>query len=912
MKFAFLIHPIAADTQAMCLIDDHGQFRKLWHHGSVLEISDYLQVWMAANENASRGPAQVTVIDEMKDLYSINGTVTEGRLYQIPMTAAEIKDDPAAAMTHIERAIEMAAQWGAEIVGLGSMTGIVGGQGAYVSERTSLAVTTGNSLTVYAALENLRETCRQLEIDPATATVAVVGVPGSIASATARMLAPSVGELILVARRESDRAKKLADSLDVELVTDIPAAAARAQIVISATSTGACIDQAHLRPGAVVLDIGVPADVRGQSAERDDVLIVSAGLVGVPNTMSRDSHFLGFYFGVVPACLAETMNLALEQRRECFSLGRNLEPARIREIGQIARHNGFDFSQILSFGQPVSDATWANVLKVNAQRRLRIARTAVKATAVGADQDSSANGNGRSRGRGDADGIASLLQHDRLRLPDADELAGRAETRYARYINPVLAGLGREAGIGATFVRGEGCYLWDDKGRKYLDFVAGFGSVNLGHNHPRIIAALQETLSRQVPGFAPAAVNPYATALAEKLVALTPPGLDMVFFCNSGTESVEAALKLARRASGRAAFLSCDGSFHGKTFGSLSVTGSAAYQRPFAPLLADCESIPYGDRQALQSALASRRFAAFIVEPVQGEGGMNVPPADYLQAAQQICRDTQTLLIVDEVQTGFCRTGALFACDSAGVRPDVMCLAKSLSGGVVPIGAMLARGDLWRKAYGSVSTFALHSTTFGGGSLASAAGLAAVSTLVEEDLGLAAIERGRQLREGLLQIQSELPGYIQEVRGQGLMIGVELTPLTPLVAQHLKRADLMGLLQYLGDGLDDLIKNSPAIFQMQMLLKQHAIYTQITRSNPLVLRIQPPLTISERQVATFLAAFRKTCRAGQKVENLFDVLISHTIAGHLDDRGRADARNATARIGDAVDGAAACDVASDA
>ncbi len=883
MKFAFLIHPITSDTQSLFQIDDGGQFRKLWKQASVLEISDYLQSWFAATSNPNRGPGQVRVIDEFTDLYSVNGTVTEGRLYEIPMTATEIKDDPNTAIAHIQRAIEMAQEWGAKIVGLGSMTGVVGGQGAYVAERTSLAVTTGNSLTVYAALENLREACRQLEMDPSQETVAVIGVPGSIASAVARMLAPSVRELILVARQDNLRGRKLAESLDAELLTDIPAAAARAQIIISATSTGACINQADLRRGAVVLDVGVPADVRGRSLERNDVLVISAGLTGVPATMSRDSHVLGFYFGVIPGCLGETINLALEERCENYSLGRDLEPARIREIGQIARRNGFDFSHILSFGQPVADATWANVMKVHAQRRFRASRGPAGHHANGT------NGTVHPRATAASERIQSLLRQDRTRLPEIDELATRAETRFARYINPVLAGLGREAGIGATFVRGEGCYLWDEKGRKYLDFVAGFGSVNLGHNHPRVVAAVQEALTRQAPGFIPSGINPYTAALAEKLVSLTPEGLEMVFYCNSGTEAVEAALKLARLASGRPGFLSCDGSYHGKTFGSLSVTSNISYQKPFSPLLPGCESVPYGNAAALREALATRRYGAFIVEPVQGEGGMHLPPADYLQAAERLCRESKTLFIVDEVQTGFGRTGSLFASTAANVRPDLMCLAKSLGGGMMPIGAMLCRGELWREAYGSINTFALHTSTFGGGSLACVAGLAAVNTLVEEDLARNASERGKQLLEGLLQIQADVPEYIREVRGQGLMMGVELTPLTPIVAKHLKRADLMGLLQYLGNSLDDITRNLPAIFQMQMLLKYHGIYAQMTRSHPLVLRVQPPLTITEQQADAFLAAFRKTCTAGQRVENMFDAIISHAIAGDHSKPGRGEA-----------------------
>jgi putrescine aminotransferase len=339
MKFAFIVHPVS-ETHAMIRLDGSGEFRKLWHGASVLAISDYLQVWMAANANRGQKPNNVTVIDELRGLCSINGHETEGRLYQIPMSAAEIMEAPAEAMAHVERAIAMAADWGAGIVGLGSMTAVIGGQGVYLAKRSPIAVTTGNSLTVYAALKNLDRACDELNINLATETVAIVGAPGSIASGAARLLARQVGKLILVARRQNRRAEELAARLDAELLLDIPSALKKARVVISATSTGACIDPADLQPGSLVIDVGVPADVKANAPKRNDVLIVSGGLVRIPDTMSRDCMFLAFYYGIVPACLAETMNLALEGRAENYSLGRDLDLKKIREIGKSAEQNG--------------------------------------------------------------------------------------------------------------------------------------------------------------------------------------------------------------------------------------------------------------------------------------------------------------------------------------------------------------------------------------------------------------------------------------------------------------------------------------------------------------------------------------------------------------------------------------------
>jgi putrescine aminotransferase len=419
----------------------------------------------------------------------------------------------------------------------------------------------------------------------------------------------------------------------------------------------------------------------------------------------------------------------------------------------------------------------------------------------------------------------------------------------------------------------------DAEDNHYLDFVSGFGSLNLGHNHPRVVEAVHDALHRQAPGFVQVAINPHAATLAERLISISPAGLEMVFFCNSGTESVEAALKLARSATGRTGLVYCHGSFHGKSLGALSVTGNRSYQQPFGPLVPDCHAIPYGDLEVLERMLAPRNMAAFIVEPIQGEAGMIVPPVGYLSEAERLCRNTGTLLIADEVQTGMGRTGTMFASEQAAIEPDIMTVAKSLSGGLIPIGAMLARRDLWMKAYGTVDQFALHTSTFGGGSLACVAGLATIEALIEERLPENAAQRGFQILAGLEKLKQQMPNYFRDIRGQGLMIGVELTPLTESVVTHLKRTDSSGMLQYLMCGVDEMIASFPTVFQMQILLKHYRIYSQIARSNPLVLRIQPPLMIDEAKADHFLSAFGRTCKLGQKVEGLFDEVITRSISG---------------------------------
>ncbi len=325
----------------------------------------------------------------------------------------------------------------------------------------------------------------------------------------------------------------------------------------------------------------------------------------------------------------------------------------------------------------------------------------------------------------------------------------------------------------------------------------------------------------------------------------------------------------------------CDRSFHGKSLGSLSITGNPEYQKPFGPLLPGCESIPFGDAAALEQALATRRFAAFVVEPIQAEAGMIVPDDYFLRQAQELCRAYGTLLIVDEVQTGMGRTGTMFAVDALGVEPDVMTVAKSLGGGLMPVGAMLCRRDLWHKAYGSLETFALHTSTFGGGSLACAAGRAAIRTIRDEDLLDNAAARGRQLHEGLARLVHESE-VLKEVRGRGLLLGLEFQPLPDEISAAWKAVDESGLMPFLVPKLDDLVNNIPALYAMQVLLDAHGIYTQVARSNPLVLRIQPPLTITSEQAEYFLAALEKVASEWELGTHVMSTVISKSVIGHHD------------------------------
>ena len=333
-----------------------------------------------------------------------------------------------------------------------------------------------------------------------------------------------------------------------------------------------------------------------------------------------------------------------------------------------------------------------------------------------------------------------------------------------------------------------------------------------------------------------------ALALPQSFLAqVTPGNLQRTFFCNSGAEAVEGALKMARIATGRQRIVYCEGAFHGKTMGALSVTGRSKYQQPFAPLIPGCKAIPYGDAVALENELARGDVAAFIVEPIQGEGGVMVPPEGYLAKAREICSRYGTLLVVDEIQTGFGRTGKLFACEHENVTPDILCLAKSLGGGVMPIGATVTTPEVWDKAYGSMEKALLHTSTFGGNTRAVAAGIAALNAIVEQDLPRQAEEKGRYFIERLKELQ-EKHNLITDVRGRGLLIGLEFAKPKGLVDRLTRGAVSKFSEEYLG-----------AMVAGELLNRYHII-TAYTLNNPNVIRLEPPLIVTREQIDQVLEA----------------------------------------------------------
>jgi putrescine aminotransferase len=430
---------------------------------------------------------------------------------------------------------------------------------------------------------------------------------------------------------------------------------------------------------------------------------------------------------------------------------------------------------------------------------------------------------------------------DFLELGEAMKLT-REQNRdnHRQFINPELVNMMALLDFDKCFVRAEGTSVWDNEGNEYLDFLGGYGALNLGHNHPEVIAAVESVKS---PNLLQAALNPLAGALARDLALFTPGELQYSFFGNSGAEAVEGALKLARASTEKTKIVSCEGAFHGKSFGALSVTGREKYRKPFAPLLPVVEFIPYGDSAALERALAKDDVAAFIVEPIQGEGGVIVPPDGYLKRVRELCTEHNTLLIIDEIQTGFGRTGKLFACEHEAVVPDIMCISKSFGGGVMPLAAYTATEKVWKRAYGSMEKATLHTSTFGGNSRAAAAGIATLEILYREDLSRQAAEKGEYLLGKLRQLQEKYP-FLQEIRGRGLMIGLEFT--------QPKQGGILNKLT--GGAVEKLADEYLGSMIAGELLNKHRIITAYTLNNPNVIRLEPPLTVSYEQLDKLLAA----------------------------------------------------------
>jgi len=404
---------------------------------------------------------------------------------------------------------------------------------------------------------------------------------------------------------------------------------------------------------------------------------------------------------------------------------------------------------------------------------------------------------------------------------DPQALNDEIKEIYMNHINPSLMRLIAFMGYDATEDRASGSHVWDNLGNDYIDCLGGFGVFSLGHAHPKVVDAVRHQLEKMPLSSKVLLNEPYAR-LAAKLAEIAPGDLSYCFICNSGTEAIEGALKIARLKTGKHGLIYTERAFHGKTLGSLSVTGREAFQQPFRPLIPGARKIPFGDADALAQAI-DNETACFVVEPIQGEGGIHVPPDDYLPRAQEICREKGVLLIIDEVQTALGRTGKMFACEHWGIEPDIMTLAKALGGGVMPIGAILGTPDVWQVFEENPL---IHSSTFGGNPLACAAALAAFEVIEEENLAEKAAATGERILRSLRQMMREHPDIIADVRGRGCFIGLEFTD-----------SDIGGL--------------------MISSLAARKVLVAFTLNDYRVLRIEPALGIDDGDLVRLLASFRE-------------------------------------------------------
>jgi ornithine--oxo-acid transaminase len=414
-------------------------------------------------------------------------------------------------------------------------------------------------------------------------------------------------------------------------------------------------------------------------------------------------------------------------------------------------------------------------------------------------------------------------------------------------INPALCKALKVLGYNKQYVRGKGAYLFDEAGNRYVDCLSGFGTFACGRNHPAIREALKQAMDLDLPNLVAMGVASLSGLLARELIKIAPGQLEMVFFTNSGTEGVETAIKYARAATGKSRIVHCNRSFHGLSLGSLSVNGNEEFKEGFGPMLEPVTAVPFNDLAALERELARGDVAGFIVEPIQGKG-VFVPSDAYLPEAAALCRKHKAIFIADEVQTGLGRTGKMFACEHWGVEPDILIVAKALSGGYMPVGAVLSKRWIHEKVFSRLDRCFVHSSTFTENDLAMAAGLATLSVLHDEKLVANSAAMGNRLAEGLSGVgrQYEMFG---EVRGRGLMIGIEFRAPTSL---RLKM------------GWNLLHTLDPSLFCQAMLiplLSEHRVLAQVAGHHLDVIKLLPSLVIDENDVDYLVQAFDQVMAA---------------------------------------------------
>lgn len=436
---------------------------------------------------------------------------------------------------------------------------------------------------------------------------------------------------------------------------------------------------------------------------------------------------------------------------------------------------------------------------------------------------------------------------------------------YEHHLNNQMVRVLKTIGYDRHYKRAVGQYLYDQDGTEYLDLLSGFGVFALGRNHPTMVNALKETLSLDLPNLVQLDVSVLSGLLAQELLKTTPDNISKMFFCNSGTEAVEAAIKFARYTTKREKIVFCDHGYHGLTMGSLSITGEEIFREGFGPLLPGCVSVPFNDLVALEKALSNKDVAAFIVEPIQGKG-VNLPDDNYLPEVERLCKKYGTLFVADEVQTGIGRTGKFWAIDHYGVKPDMICMAKALSGGFVPVGAVAMTQKIMDTVYNRMDRAVVHGSTFAKNNLAMAAGLATLHIMAEEKLVENSAAIGTDIINSLNALSSKYE-FLKEARGKGMMIAIEFQSPKSLT---LKAA--WAMLEAANKGLFCQMITIP-------LFKEHHILTQVAGHGMNVVKLLPPLMLNQKDRDHIVSSFDKVIAETHQIPgSIWD--LGKNLAGH--------------------------------
>jgi acetylornithine/succinyldiaminopimelate/putrescine aminotransferase len=453
---------------------------------------------------------------------------------------------------------------------------------------------------------------------------------------------------------------------------------------------------------------------------------------------------------------------------------------------------------------------------------------------------------------------------------------------HEKYVNPTLVKVFRTIGFDKVYAKAQGQYLWDKAGNRYLDMLSGFGVFSIGRNHPGVAQVIRDVLDLDLPNMVQMDCSFLSGLLAEALIQRCPPHLEAVFFCNSGTEAVEASLKFARAATGRSQFAYLDHGWHGLTMGSLSVMGNDEFREGFGngDDFLPAVMVPYNDLEALERVLAKREVAGLIVECIQGKG-VRIPADDFLPGAQALCRKYGTLFIADEVQTGYGRTGKFFAFQHWGLEPDIVSTSKALSGGYVPVGAMIARRSIYQKVFHRMDRCWVHSSSFGRNNLGMAVGLATLHILDEEKLVERSATQGQKLLDAINALKAKHE-VLMEARGKGCMIGIEFHE-----PRGLKLKMAWKMVHAAHDGLFAQMVVMP-------LLEKHRVLTQVSGNHGDIIRILPAFVITDEDIAYFVNALDDVLADCHKLPGPMWDLGANLVKAALANKGKRDAASETA------------------